>query len=78
MGEINVGDYVVVDERGRVLIPASQRKRRGIKPKDRFRIEGQGKTIILEYLVEEPKTVRRGSRWTTDAFLCAGEATFGE
>jgi len=78
VGKSTVGDHAIVDERGRILIPASQRKRRGIKPKDRFKIEGRGKTIILKYVVEEPKTVRSGMRWTRDAFLCAGEATFGE
>lgn len=67
-----------MDNRGRVSIPASERKRRGIKPGDRFRIKGEGKDILLECVVEEPEKVSRKKRWGKEAFPCAGEATFSD
>ena len=67
-----------IDDRGRVSIPASERKRRGIKPGDKFRIKGEGKDILLECILEEPDTVSKKGKWSKEAFLCAGEATFSD
>lgn len=67
-----------VDARGRVVIPARLRKTRGIRPKDKFRIESRGRDLVLRYLVEEPKRVESRRKWGGEAFPCAGEATFGD
>jgi len=67
-----------IDDRGRVSIPASERKRRGIKPGDKFRIKGEGKDILLECVLEEADTVSRKGKWGKESFLCAGEATFSD
>lgn len=48
-------NFVTIDKKGRILIPASERRRRGIRPKDRFMVGGDGMTIILKYMPEEPK-----------------------
>lgn len=67
-----------VDDRGRVSIPASERKRRGIRPGDKFRLKGEGKDILLECIIEEADTASRKRKWGREAFLCAGEATFSQ
>lgn len=67
-----------VDDRGRVSISALERKRRGIKPGDKFRIKGEGKDILLECIIEEADTASRKHKWGSEAFLCAGEATFSD
>jgi AbrB family looped-hinge helix DNA binding protein len=67
-----------VDDRGRISISASERKRRGIKPGDKFRIKGEGKDILLECIIEEVDTASRKHKWGREAFLCAGEATFSQ
>ncbi len=67
-----------IDDRGRVSIPSSERKRRGIKPGDKFRIRGEGKDILLECVLEEVDRASRKGKWGKEAFLCAGDATFSD
>ena len=67
-----------VDDRGRVSIPASERRKRGIRSGDKFRIKGEGKDILLECIIEEADTVSSKRKWGKEAFLCAGEATFSD
>jgi AbrB family looped-hinge helix DNA binding protein len=71
-------ESVSVDDRGRISIPASERKKKGIKAGDRFRIKGEGKDILLEFIVEEAYTVRKKKKWGREAFPCSGEATFSD
>jgi len=73
-----LGSVTSIDDRGRISIPASERKRRGIKSGDKFKIKGQGKDILLECVIEEPDTVSRKGKWGSEAFTCAGEATFSD
>jgi AbrB family looped-hinge helix DNA binding protein len=67
-----------VDDRGRISIPASERKKRGIKPGDKFKIKGEGKDILLEGVLQEADTASRKRKWGSEAFVCAGDATFSD
>ncbi|MGQ4834464.1 MAG: AbrB/MazE/SpoVT family DNA-binding domain-containing protein [Candidatus Asgardarchaeia archaeon] len=74
MGE----DVVVLDDRGRVLIPRKYRLLLRLKPKTRLKIRVAEGAIMLEPEIPKPKTVKSGRKWGKEAFLDAGEATFGE
>jgi len=67
-----------VDSRGRVTIPKRLRDEFHIRPGDRLRFEDRGGVILLRREVKPVHKVIRGRRWGREAFLDAGEATFGE
>ena len=69
---------VTVDDKGRVLIPADIRRKMNLRTGTKLKIKIERGNIILQPLVPEPTRVRRGREWGKEAFLDAGEATFGE
>ena len=74
MGEL----VVTVDGKGRVLIPRELRERLGLRRGSRLRVRAEKARIVLEPLLPEPYRVRACREWGEEAFLDAGEATFGE
>lgn len=78
IGDIMGEDVVVLDDRGRVLIPRKYRLLLRLKPKTRLKIRVAEGAIMLEPEIPKPKTVKSGRKWGKEAFLDAGEATFGE
>jgi len=73
-----MAEEVTIDDRGRVLIPAEIRKRLRLRPGQRLRIGVSGTSVVLTPVVTKPRRVRANRRWGPEAFLDAGEATFGE
>ncbi|MDY6765378.1 MAG: AbrB/MazE/SpoVT family DNA-binding domain-containing protein [Halobacteria archaeon] len=72
MGEIRV------DDRGRITIPQHLRKKLHIKEGDTLKIEVMNGEIRLRVKREDLKTVERDEEWSEEAFVDAGEATFGD
>ncbi len=70
--------YVVLDNRGRILIPSEVRKLLGITSGSRLVVKVEAGRIILEKLPPRTKKVRAGRKWGQEAFLDAGEATFAD
>ncbi len=73
-----MAEEVTIDDRGRVLIPAEVRRRLRLRPGQRLRLEVSGTSVVLTPVVPKPRRVRANRRWGSEAFLDAGEATFGE
>nr|MDO8134018.1 AbrB/MazE/SpoVT family DNA-binding domain-containing protein [Candidatus Njordarchaeum guaymaensis] len=68
-----------MDERGRVLIPAEERERLSLKSGTEFELVEENGILLLKPILPKPITARsRMDRWTKEAFLDSGEATFGE
>lgn len=67
-----------VDKRGRITIPKEFRESLQIRPVDEFRIEEQEGVLILRRQGPKARKISSGRRWGSEAFLDAGEATFGE
>lgn len=68
-----------MDERGRILIPSKERKKLRLKPNTEFELTEERGLLILKPVVPAPIKVRSGKKkWGEEAFLDAGEATFGE
>jgi AbrB family looped-hinge helix DNA binding protein len=68
-----------VDERGRVLIPLEERHKLGLKTGTEIELVIDDGVLILKPLIPEPIRVdARNRKWGNEAFLDAGEATFGE
>ena len=68
-----------MDERGRVLIPSEERERLNLKPGVEFDLKEVGGVLLLKPIIPEPIRVRSDKEeWKKEAFLDAGEATFGE
>jgi len=68
-----------LDERGRLLIPSNDREKLGFKPGTEFEVYEEKGLLLLKPLIPEPVRVKSKKRdWSEDAFLDAGEATFGE
>ena len=68
-----------MDERGRVLIPLEERERMGLKAGAEFELVSEDGVLVLRPVIPEPLRVdARNRRWGREAFLDAGEATFGE
>ncbi len=68
-----------MDQRGRILIPSTEREKLGLKPGTEFEVYEEKGLLLLKPLIAEPVRVRSGKRyWSESAFLDAGEATFGE
>jgi len=66
-----------VDDKGRIAIPASIRKKIGLRAGDRVRIEKEGSRIVI---VTEPPAIRfvnsRGG-WKRNPFPSTEESLFG-
>lgn len=78
-----MGDYleeavIKVDGKGRILIPHKFRKQFGLKHGSKLKIRTSKGCIILEPVIPKSVKVRAGREWGKEAFLDAGEATFGE
>jgi AbrB family looped-hinge helix DNA binding protein len=68
-----------MDERGRILIPLDEREKLGLKTGTEFELLRKDGDIILKPIISEPLRVdARHRKWGKEAFLDAGEATFGE
>jgi len=68
-----------MDERGRVLIPAEEREKLGLKFGTEFELAEQNGVLLLKPIVPEPIRVQsKMESWGEEAFLDSGEATFGE
>jgi AbrB family looped-hinge helix DNA binding protein len=68
-----------MDERGRVLIPLDEREKLGLKAGVEFELERDDGVLVLRPIIPEPLRVDASKRkWGREAFLDAGEATFGE
>jgi AbrB family looped-hinge helix DNA binding protein len=67
-----------MDERGRVLIPLDERKKLGLKAGAEFELVQEDGALVLKPVISEPLRVEAKRKWGNEAFLCSGEATFGE
>jgi AbrB family looped-hinge helix DNA binding protein len=67
-----------MDERGRVLIPLDERKKLGLKAGAEFELVQEDGALVLKPVISEPLRVEAKRKWGKEAFLCSGEATFGE
>lgn len=68
-----------VDEKGRVLIPLEDRMRAGLRPGTELEITPDKEGLFLRPLLPKPLRVKaKRTRWGKEAFLGAGEATFGD
>jgi len=78
VGGLMGGMVVVMDSKGRVLIPSEVRKLLGLKRGSKLRVRVKEGRIILERPLPETKKIRAGRKWGSEAFLDAGEATFAD
>ena len=68
-----------LDERGRILIPSEERERLGLSARAEVELVEQGGVLIVRRALPVPPSVTSGKRrWGREAFLDAGEATFGD
>ena len=67
-----------MDERGRILIPLDDREKLGLKAGAEFELVQEEGALVLKPVISEPLRVEAKRRWGKEAFLCSGEATFGE
>ncbi len=68
---------VVVDHKGRIVIHAKEVEELRLEPGDELLVDVQEGAIILRPL-PKPVKVRANRKWGREAFLKAGEATFGD
>ena len=69
---------VKMDRRGRILIPAETRAVLGLRVGAEFEVACRGGVLVLKPALFEPLRVDGSQRrWGREAFLPAGEATFG-
>ena len=69
---------IKIDARGRVLIPLDEREKLGLTVGAEFElVKGEG-VLVLKPVISEPLRVEAKRKWGKEAFLCSGEATFGE
>ena len=68
---------MAVDRKGRIVISAEEVKKLNLKPGDELLIDVRENAIILKPL-PKPVKVRANREWGKEAFLKAGEATFGD
>ena len=78
-----MGDYleeivVKIDSKGRILIPNKLRKQFRLKHGSKLKMKTGKGCIILEPIIPKSIKVRADRKWGEEAFLDAGEATFGE
>jgi AbrB family looped-hinge helix DNA binding protein len=68
-----------MDERGRILIPSKEREKFGLKTGTEFELIEEKGVLLLKPIIPKPIRVRsKKKKWGREAFLDAGEATFGE
>jgi AbrB family looped-hinge helix DNA binding protein len=68
-----------MDDRGRILIPLDEREKLGLKAGTEFELVREDGVLVLRPIIPEPLRVdARNRKWGKEAFLDAGEATFGE
>ncbi len=68
-----------MDERWRILVPLKERRKLGLKPGTRFEVMEEKGVLHLRPIIATPLRVKsKRAKWGGDAFLDAGEATFGE
>ena len=68
-----------MDERGRVLIPLRERERLRLKPGTEFELIAEKGVLLLKPIIPKPlQALSKRRDWGADAFLDAGEATFGD
>ena len=68
-----------MDERGRILIPSEEREKLGLKAGTEFELIEERGVLLLKPIIPKPIKVRsKKDKWGKEAFLDAGEATFGE
>jgi len=78
MGEHELVEKVILDDRGRVTIPKSIREKHNFIPGEEFEIVDENDKLILKLLIPKQKTVKSSAEWGKNTFLKAGESTFGE
>ena len=71
-------EKVTLDERGRVTIPKSIREKHNFNTGEEFEIIDENDKLILKLLIPKQRTVKSSRNWSKNAFLKAGESTFGE
>jgi len=69
---------VVVDSKGRITIPSKIRKILNIEKGTKLKVNVQNGRIMLTRTLPRIKKVKANRKWGREAFLDAGEATFGE
>jgi len=70
---------IKMDERGRVLIPAEEREKLGLRSGAEFELFEENGVLLLRPIISKPISVRsKIERWGKEAFFDSGEATFGE
>lgn len=69
---------VSIDAKGRLLIPSSLRKELNLKTGSKLKLKIIKGNIVLEPVTPESVKVKADRKWGKEAFLDAGEATFGE
>lgn len=68
-----------MDERGRILIPSEEREKLRLKPGTEFDLKIEKGMLVLKTVMPKPVQVRsKKQNWGEEAFLDAGEATFGD
>jgi len=68
-----------MDERGRVLIPAEEREKLGLRFGTEFELIEEKGVLLLKPIVPAPvRTESKTEKWGREAFMDSGEATFGE
>lgn len=73
-----MGSKAEVHNRSRITNPKEFRKKLQIRAGYEFRIEEEEGVLLLLRKTNATRKVRSGKNWGTEAFLDAGEATFGE
>jgi len=66
-----------IDDRGRITIPREFRERLQIRPGDEFTVEEDEGVLLLRRKTRPTRKIRSSRNWDREAFLDAGEATFG-
>ncbi len=77
--EVQIVGKATLDERGRILVPAEERERLGLSPGAEIELLEQGGALVIRRSLPAPLSVFSAKRrWGREAFLDAGEATFGD
>jgi len=71
-------DIITLDEKGRLLIPKKFLEALNLRPKSKVKVTIENGRLILEPEILKPRKVKANRKWGPEAFLDAGEATFGE
>lgn len=68
-----------MDERGRILIPSEEREKLSLESGTEFELIEKKGILLLKPIIPTPLRVQsKKGKWGEEAFLDAGEATFGE